>query len=161
MRPDITLRTILALSIWTVFCIIVTTSSNSSLFSNILFKSTFSALIPMLRLRPEPRRSLISNASCLYFVNFSFSLQCCFVVGMRCHRYKSSCRLLIPNSSLVLLQLWFFASGTRSPTPAWLCHFPVLSLYPIIVRTRWLLDPLILAVLLKPLQESSVLGLPG
>ena len=78
--PDITLRTILSLSIRTVFCIIATTLSNSLLLPKIFFKLTFSAFVPPLNALTtrettyilwHGRRSLVSNASCLYFVNFS------------------------------------------------------------------------------------------
>ena len=79
IRPDITLQTILSLSIRAVFCITATTSSNSSLLSKI-FKLTFSTFIPLpyaptmtgtTYISQPGRGSLVLNASFLYFVNFS------------------------------------------------------------------------------------------
>ena len=90
IRTEITLRTILSLSIRTVFCIIATTWSNSLLLSKIFFESTVSAFMPPLSVltmtgttytSQTGRHSLIQNASCLYFVNFSVlfapTLFCC------------------------------------------------------------------------------------
>ena len=168
IRPDITLETILSLSIRTVFCITATTSSNSSLLLKIFFKFTFSAFIPhpMLQLRQEPRisrnldvaLSFQTQVVCILSTSlFSFP-KCCFVVVMPCHKSRSSSQFSVPKSSLVFLQQWFFVGGNRSTTPASLYRSLVLSLYLIVVRTRWLLDQLILTVLHKSLQESSVLS---
>ena len=114
----------------------------------------------MLQLRQEPGRcSLASNASCLYFVNFSFLFS---PMLFSCGHAMSQIQIFLSvfNSKINsgFLQWWFFIGGTRSPTPASLYCSPVLSLYPIVVCTRWLLDQLIPVVLPNPLQESPVLG---
>ena len=92
------------------------------------------------------------------FVNISSSSQpslhqCCF----SCHRSRSSYQFKVPRLSLVFFQLLFFVNETRSPTPALLFRSPATFLYPISVDIRYLLDPLIPAVLPRPQQESLVL----
>ena len=64
------------------------------------------------------RLSLISNASCWYFVLYHSSwFQCSFLVGMPCCRSRLFSFVCLLTSSLVVSMLLFFLNGIRSPTP--------------------------------------------
>ena len=114
----------------------------------------------MLRLRQELRifhnldLSFLfwTQVECVLLISLLSLPQCCYIMGMPCHRSRSSCQFSIPKSNLV------FVGGTQSPTPDSIYRSPIFSFYPTVVCIRWLLDLLIPTFLNKPLQESSVLG---
>ena len=168
IRPDITLRTMVSLSIRTAFCITATTSSNSLLLLKIFFKSTFSAFIlppnaptttGTTYISKPGRCSLVSNASCLYFVNFSVlfdpMLFCCGHAMSQIQIFLSvfSSKIKSGLLAIVVFRRWNSKSHTS-------LALSFSSAVPLSHRCsyRWLLDPLIPPVLPRPLQESSVLG---
>ena len=120
----------------------------------------------MLRLRLGPRRSHSLGISLLFrkrvvctLSSSLFSLLQCYAFGdMPYHILKSSYLSSTLKLSVVLLTLLFFANGTRNPTQTSLYCSPILSLYPIAVRTRLLLDQLITVALPPLLQGSSEHG---
>ena len=99
IRTEITLRTILSLSIRTVFCIIATTWSNSLLLSKIFFESTVSAFMPPLSVLTMTGTTYISqNWASLSHLERKLSVFCellcslCPNVILLC-----SCHVINPN----------------------------------------------------------------